>query len=213
MLPRASTDSSVWLHSMLRPSIPFLIALTGFTLACSPHLSGDARVHDRDGASIDTCVIHSGRDSCALDSLDSLTCPPALFPCGTACVDLTTDNSHCGSCSNHCEALFTCQGGECRGPEPCGGLICAGACIDQESDNRNCGGCGVLCDVATGHACIHGKCLCAGDTNDCAGVCVLLSTDPTNCGTCAKTCDIGAGELCVDGACTVDAADGGPQDR
>ena len=41
-------------------------------------------------------------------------CPDGLYRCGGVCIDLATDNDHCGQCDWDCEVgVYTCQGGEC----------------------------------------------------------------------------------------------------
>ncbi|HEY8432812.1 MAG TPA: hypothetical protein VIL20_30785, partial [Sandaracinaceae bacterium] len=40
-------------------------------------------------------------------------CEEGLTLCGTACVDLRTDRSHCGGCGMACGTDELCQGGTC----------------------------------------------------------------------------------------------------
>ena len=46
-----------------------------------------------------------------------LTCAMPLVACGTKCVDLTSDDAHCGSCKAQCPTGI-CQGSACVGAAP-----------------------------------------------------------------------------------------------
>ena len=86
----------------------------------------DAGVHDAgDAGSVSACGIGL---SCCPDAgacpagqlcgpgnicTTSTTCSPGTVLCGTACVDLTTDPSHCGACDVVCSAGSACTGGAC----------------------------------------------------------------------------------------------------
>lgn len=41
-------------------------------------------------------------------------CPTGLTRCGSECVDLRTDRTHCGRCDRACSASTTCMIGHCR---------------------------------------------------------------------------------------------------
>ena len=51
------------------------------------------------------------------DGLCQGICPAGLALCSGACVDLTTDEAHCGSCDIACEAGDVCANGDCMSPE------------------------------------------------------------------------------------------------
>lgn len=57
-------------------------------------------------------------------------CEPGLARCGGRCVDLQTDEQHCGECGTTCDANATCDAGTCKPGAP---LAATGACtqIDQ----------------------------------------------------------------------------------
>ena len=75
-------------------------------------------------------------------------CPNGRTDCGNACVDLTSDENHCGACG------IACGGGE---------TCCNGTCRDLDADRDNCGTCGKRCTNAA-HICDEGGCVdpCAG---------------------------------------------------
>jgi Stigma-specific protein, Stig1 len=100
--------------------------------------------------------------------------------CAGACIDLSSDTSHCGSCSARCSARAACSGGACVDPalspppidatselattsaiscEGAGGQArarCGDACCDVQSDPAHCGSCAVRCP--TGAVCSAGQC-------------------------------------------------------
>ncbi len=119
---------------------------------------------------------------CAVDLDGNVTClcPPGLEFCQVdeehglpkgACVDVSTDVDHCGTCGTRCtingprEAQMpACDFGKCGvqcldGWADCNGSQVDGCEIDTKRDPRNCGGCGVACDLTMGQACVAGKCV------------------------------------------------------
>jgi hypothetical protein len=79
----------------------------------------------------------------------------AVSPSFFACVNLSLDSNHCGSCPVACPPGTQCQGGLCGCAA--GLMLCPGqTCIDIANDNNNCGGCGKAC--APGVACVAGAC-------------------------------------------------------
>ncbi|QSQ11855.1 DUF4215 domain-containing protein [Myxococcus landrumensis] len=113
---------------------------------------------------IDECA--DGTDTCApaevcVNLPGSYLCMPACLPprlmCGGACVDVLSNNSHCGACGNACGAGKTCTVGVCTTPvclPP--RMTCAGECVDVLSNNAHCGTCGNAC--GTGTTCTAGVC-------------------------------------------------------
>lgn len=63
--------------------------------------------------------VDSGRDS-GVDSGSSCPCAPPLTCCGGRCVDIQTDELHCGACNSACQANRECRSGMCM----CGSSLC-----------------------------------------------------------------------------------------
>ncbi len=135
-------------------------------------------------------------------------CYDGLTGCNGFCIDLDTDNNHCGACGNACA-----DGRRC----------CAGTCLDTSADEANCGACGIVC--ADGHQCCDGTCLdtSADEANcgDCGIVCASTEwcvsgvceckrlCDGRECGddSCGGTCGTCTDDnTCIDGACLCDGA-------
>src|SRR5690606_6741600 len=75
---------------------------------------------------------------------------------GTACVDTTTNNAHCGECSNACDsATEQCVAGGCECRE--GLELCLDECVDVSNDSSHCGSCGEACGAA--ESCAEGECV------------------------------------------------------
>lgn len=82
-------------------------------------------------------------------------CPVPTSFCGTdGCVDLQTDDQHCGTCTTVCATGATCVAGICTCPT--GQTECNGACVDLNTDEANCGSCGRICN--SGETCSDGAC-------------------------------------------------------
>ena len=92
-----------------------------------------------------SCVCGESRTGCSGAPTD--TCCSGSFS-DTACVDLTTDRSHCGACGNSCRATETCRSGTCTvGTSSCtetcpdGHVCCFGECCPRaRCDMGLCGG-------------------------------------------------------------------------
>lgn len=83
-----------------------------------------------------------------------ISCDGGLVNCNGLCVDILTNDNHCGQCNNVCQTAFNehCSAGTCVcGTCPAGNVTCAGStpcvCIDLNSDDKNCGTCGNACAV------------------------------------------------------------------
>ncbi len=144
-------------------------------------------------------------DNCDQATDEGATCPgvavcqagachcDAQNTCGADCVDLQTDEAHCGTCATQCPSGGTCTKGVCAcSPNA---TVCTGACADLQTDPAHCGTCDGSC--ATGYSCVGGHCACT--KTSCGGVCVDTQIDALNCNGCNKKC--AAGLACVGGAC------------
>src|SRR5579872_4049697 len=140
-------------------------------------------------------------------------CPP------DGCVNVRTDDRHCGVCDNPCTADKFCMDGHCvcRPPKgPCGDeccdpneTCCREGCRDLQTDNNSCGTCDNAC--IGGKTCQNGQCVCPAGRDPCGNVCCgpgetccpdgcrNLNTDDNNCGTCGYPCT--GGKTCQNGLC------------
>jgi hypothetical protein len=84
---------------------------------------------------------------------DSTVCTSPEVPCGNMCVDLDSDESHCGMCFDPCNMGDVCSSGVCCTPPLVG---CGNQCVDLSSDPDNCGMCGTVCSSGI---CITDECL------------------------------------------------------
>lgn len=137
-----------------------------------------------------------------------VVCKPGTVPCGTGCVDPTSDRRHCGGCGLACSTGEDCvrpEGAEvaqcvCRA----GTTACAGACVVTAYDARHCGACNVAC--AAGEVCENGACRAsctAGQYARCGDSCIDVSSDVANCGACGAACE--QGQQCRAGLCSYEA--------
>jgi hypothetical protein len=93
--------------------------------------------------------------------------------CGSSCYNLSTDPSHCGSCS----------AAACPGPATGGAAVCI--------PNTTGGGtCGVACNQNLTYCVTTNKSV----------ICADLQSDPQNCGACNKSCTVSGG-TCTLGKC------------
>lgn len=76
---------------------------------------------------------------CTLPS--GVTCQASETCCGSACVTVATNPSHCGRCGHICSVKREC---------------CSGKCRRLATDEKNCGACGSQC--APGVKCLFGLC-------------------------------------------------------
>ena len=61
---------------------------------------------------------------------------PAL--CSGQCVDLASNPSDCGKCTNACPAGDVCTNGVCALVCPKGTTNCANACVNESTDGNDC---------------------------------------------------------------------------
>jgi hypothetical protein len=119
-------------------------------------------------------------------------CPEGQTRCGLRCVNVRTNERHCGSCFNRCRSTQTC---------------CKGRCVNLQTNERHCGSCLNRC--AEGEECVGGVCQCPSGTTLCGGNCIpnCPSGQTLNTSTCqcVQTCppDCPPGQACVDGQCAI----------
>ncbi len=148
------------------------------------------------------------------------TCKRGFTPCAGQCVNLRSDNAHCGACFNACEADETCHRAQCGapdpepGPDPCGSnqRLCEDTCRTITADVNHCGACGLRCPAST--YCAEGFCI--GDGLDafcgfpgllCDGVCINPNINPAHCGGCGLRCP--EESACNGGVCRIEPGDAG----
>lgn len=90
-------------------------------------------------------------------TVNPTTCALGLSPCGTACVDLTSDPNNCGMCGTMCDAGTVCSASQCAAMCTVGQLQCGQGCVDSMSSVLHCGGCNQLC--LAGQQCSNGVCV------------------------------------------------------
>ncbi len=134
-------------------------------------------------------------------------CPSSTTRCGTACVDTSTNQDHCGACDQACADVPNgqgiCQQGRCETACDEGFERCGDTCVDLSHDPDNCGRCGYGCVVPTfGVAtCAAKRCgiECREGFIDCDASCIDPATNPDHCGGCGVRCT--DAEVCSNGAC------------
>lgn len=134
------------------------------------------------------------------------TCLAPLARCGDACVDVRSDEHHCGGCFLGCAEGESCDHASCAPACTDVTLLCDHRCVDAHSDPRHCGGCGTSC--ATGEICVAGTCreLCEDGQTVCGEACVDILRDPDHCGGCSTRCS--ATQHCERGACIANCSGG-----
>lgn len=89
---------------------------------------------------------------------DTNDCASGQQLCSGACVDVQSDEAHCGACGNACAAGQSCEAGQCQAPQPqctTGQTLCGGGCVDLQTDSNHCGACGQVCPSGR---CSAGQC-------------------------------------------------------
>ena len=111
-------------------------------------------------------------------------CPEGQTRCGDRCVNLQTNERHCGSCSNRCRSTQTC---------------CKGRCVNLQRNERHCGSCFHRC--AEGEECVSGECKpsCIPNGEPCTEATALQCCSGTCSGGKCAACPFGQ-ELC-NGSC------------
>ncbi|HEY1088719.1 MAG TPA: hypothetical protein VGE37_13540, partial [Archangium sp.] len=131
-------------------------------------------------------------------------CQAGETTCAGRCVDLATEEAHCGACGRACGAGSVCQNGSCSTACPGGQAFCNGRCQDVTTDRLNCGSCGQACDSL--ELCAGGACRCDAPLVDCGNLCTDTRSDGDNCGRCGVAC--ADGRFCQAGSCVASCAPG-----
>jgi hypothetical protein len=144
------------------------------------------------------CVTDAGGARCVV------ACEAPTMRCGSSCVDVTSDPSHCGDCTNVCvdrpRATALCRMSECALGCGDGYLDCdtsmENGCETPITTNTDCGACRTPC--APNHAagtCATGVCLiasCGSGYDDCnespLDGCETPLDTATDCGGCDRPC-------------------------
>jgi hypothetical protein len=61
-------------------------------------------------------------------------CPEGQTRCKDRCVNLKTNERHCGSCFNRCPEDSECVSGVCQGGGVCPDLVCCCTCVNRLPD-------------------------------------------------------------------------------
>tara|TARA_B100000609_G_scaffold199150_1_gene200904 strand:- start:16679 stop:19822 length:3144 start_codon:yes stop_codon:yes gene_type:complete len=127
-------------------------------------------------------------------------CRGHLSGCAGKCVDLKTDNQHCGACGHRCKSDEFCKAGQCA-PKNClnGETLCGATCHVLSSSNQHCGACHNACK--NGFSCRKGQCIeqCGPSTTLCGTTCHDLNSSSKHCGQCDHVCQ--SGYQCRQGQC------------
>jgi stigma-specific protein Stig1 len=109
---------------------------------------------------------------------DDDRCSEGQTHCGERCVNLRTNERHCGSCFNRCRSTQTC---------------CGGRCVNLQRNERHCGRCFNRCEE--GSECVVGECVFRSCTQPFV-TCGLSSdlVNPCICRTEANTGQLFCGE-------------------
>ncbi len=202
------------------PTFPFGTWLSALTVACLLSCTSDPEVIAPDAAAPsdaatadaiagdpDASPEDAGFQDAAPDA--GPQCDDDSMLCGDQCVDLSSDEAHCGACDNACGDGEECDEGACVSLCPDGQVSCdedgASVCVSLASNAAHCGACTMAC--SPGEACSDSRCapVCPGDQEDCgddAVLCVDTNNDPSHCGGCGVAC--ASGERCDSGACAPD---------
>jgi hypothetical protein len=148
------------------------VCATGYH-PCSGVCSSNGSVNSC-GALCATCMVPVNGLSNACTDAGCGTCSPNYTLCNAntasaACVDFTSDPSHCGACATVCPVadggVTGCDAGACTLSCNPGLTACPVArpvrCVDTASDIHHCGRCGNVCPTPEGGpapTCVDGGC-------------------------------------------------------
>lgn len=91
-------------------------------------------------------------------------CPMGQDMCVEMCVDLTSNDEHCGACDNSCPANSSCTASSCA-CDAADEEICGDTCVDTTTSVEHCGDCDSPC--SGGMICSSGQCV---ENSEVAGV-------------------------------------------
>ncbi len=129
--------------------------------------------------------------------------------CNNQCVDVTSNEAHCGTCGNACGTGQTCSTGSCKCMgstlQTCatGTTCCPGTgCVNTNESLAHCGTCGNPC--AAGQTCVSGTCAltaCNNGQNCVSGLQVCLNATTCACGSqnASGRDACPSGQICVNG--------------
>ena len=182
------------------------------------------------GSCGNTCSLANAGETCSSGTCTLTSCNSGYANCDSVesngCeVNLNTDTSNCGACSNSCtndHGSTTCSAGTCVPTCAAGWSDCDGdptnGCETSLNTLTNCQSCGDVCSLANGsESCAGGSCVlttcdsgyssCNG--NDADGCEIDIFDDTSNCGTCGNTCTNDHGSMvCSSGTCAPSCASG-----
>ena len=187
--------------------ILFFVVLLGVITSCD--LSPDLRCEDDSTCSQENASLACFKGRCFPkvwiakvkkryeDLHNCQYCPPQ----GENCVDVTSNEKHCGACGEVCGIDSFCENKSCQ----CSPwlVLCSHGCVELSSNPEHCGKCDLSC--LDKEFCYRGKCVekpCNKQVpplSNCNKACVDLNISPLHCGECNKSCR--PDQLCSKGKC------------
>jgi len=143
----------------------------------------------------------------------SSSCGDGELECDGACVDVVSNDDHCGTCGKECSGDASCSDSQCLVECDADMTICGSTCSDVDADPNNCGGCGIECEASGANSegvCVAGQCdeVCSEGFGDCNTVLAdgceaNLNDELGHCGSCGNTCVAAANAVpaCEAGTC------------
>jgi len=153
---RCAPSGSEGLNACLSPDVPLLCSFHSDCPETARCLERECRtecLEDRDCLDGVPCVDGACEEPLPPPPVvrDGGTCMDSL--CGQECVNLATDEQHCGACGAVCADGLLCTGGGCC---PSGATSCDGECVFLGSNPAHCNACNRACPE--GRRCISSQC-------------------------------------------------------